>query len=910
MIKSDNSTSFQGPKSMSLETLQKIVDAEIKLTPMMDQYYHIKKQHPETMLLFRMGDFYEVFFEDAIEAAKILNIARTHRGKLGDFPIPMAGIPHHAASTYIDRLTQAGLKVAICEQVQDPKEAKGIVQRAVTQIVSPGMPFDLEKTQSSDNHFMASASYSNDHYYLIVIDFTTGHFLGHRFKDFDEFLDQLLQYSPKEFIAYMGQWDDDKNPRHTQLKNGLEVLGTLKTHLSAEYFDPKFSAVYLEQIIPSYKRDKVLNMHKEVLSPTGALCYYICSTQKSESYLQIRPFQFIGRDGHLKVTLHTLRGLEIFPKSRDSYKDSLLGFMDKTQTAMGSRKLKEVLSKPLTDLKLIHARQDAVEDFLKKTDLLENTREELSEIRDLERILTKISTAKANAGDLLNIAHAINVFEQLYCEIPKRVLSVSTPPGKKQRETLVELAKTIQVTINDEIGASLEKGNLIRPKASKKRDQLARIAYSANEELEKLEIRYREETGIQKLRVKSNNLAGYFIEVSKTHSDKVPASFQRRQTLVNSERYTTEELNEFEKEMITAKEKLEKLEREIFKGIISEVASNAEAIQALATSLSTIDLIHSFAWAARQEDFQRPELYDFKKEKELQLKGLWHPLIKANIRDQFVTHDLNLTSEKFFGLITGPNMAGKTTVMREVAIAQLLAQTGSFIPATEARMSLCDYLFSRLGASDDILKGQSTFMVEMSETAEIVRHATDRSLIILDEVGRGTSTYDGLSIAWALVEHLIDKTRAFTLFATHYHELIDLIDQRSEAKNLTVETQNDGDDVHFLYRLIEAPASQSFGIYVAKLAGLPENILGRASELLHSLEKSGQSPVTSDSTQPQESNGQLSFFHMPAEQILQTKIEKPKHLEKLERDLKELDLMKMTPIEALNKLHDFQKHLQ
>jgi DNA mismatch repair protein MutS len=877
------------------QTLDSLVKTGVKLTPMMEQYYSIKKDYPDTMLLFRMGDFYEVFFEDAENAARLLNIARTHRGKIGDTPIPMAGIPHHAANAYVDRLTAMGMKVAICEQVEDPKEAKGIVKRAVTQIVSPGMPFDLSKTEGNEHRYMASALKVDDVYYLIAVDFTTGEFTGSILYDYESFLDKLRMIHPREFITYMEQWENQ--PLVSEV---LDHMGTLKTYLSEEYFTPKYTEIYTEKLIPTFKRDNIIKADIDVLSPIGALAYYICSTQDSESFVHIKPFRMINSEGNLKVSLPTLTGLEILPKSRETYKESLLGFMDKTRTALGARRLKTVFQNPLADLSEIFLRQETVGFFLEDMGALEELRENLVDIRDLERILAKIATNKANASDLLNLSEAIEKYEELkpiLSKLPKGALSKI---GAKEHKSLNELKDLVKLTINDEIGASLEKGNLIKPGCDKKRDRLAILTNNASEELSNLEERYRLETGIQKLRVKSNNVFGYFIEVSKSHTEKVPKGFSRRQTLVNCERYTTEELAAFEKEMVSAKDKLEKLEREIFKNIISKTSSLSKEIQILADIYAMIDVYQSLAWIALQEDFSKPALTVDRKI--VSIEGGWHPLIKSVIKDQFVCHDIKLDEQKYFGLITGPNMAGKTTVMREVAIIQLLSQIGSYVPAKKAEVGVCDYLFSRLGASDDILKGQSTFMVEMAETAEIIRHATHKSLIILDEVGRGTSTYDGLSIAWALVEHFIDKTKALCLFATHYHELIDLVDKKKGGKNLTVETQNNDGHVEFLYRLVERGASQSFGIYVAKLAGLPTSILNRSQEVLHNLESDDNQTITIREENT-DAGVQLSFFG-------ENKPIVPEYLQKIEGDLKKMDIMKMTPLEAMNKLDELINNLQ
>lgn len=883
---------------MSLENLNKIIEAGHKLTPMMEQYYQIKKNYPDTLLLFRMGDFYEVFFDDAKTTAKLLNITLTHRGKIGDTPIPMAGIPHHAAAVYIDRITNRGLKVAICEQVEDPKEAQGIVKRAVTQVVSPGMPFDLEKTQGADHRYMISGFCANNFYYLVALDFTTGDFKGYKLNSAEEFLETIRLLHPREFITYMGQWNDPTLSDH--LETLLTHLGILKTHLSEEYFNPKFSEIYIEKLIPGFKRDRILKTEETIIAPIGALAFYVTSTQLLENFIHIRPFALIHNDGQMKVTLPTLTGLEILPKTRETYADSLLGFFDKTETAMGARFLRTLFSNPIMNLEKINERLDTVEYLVNQSSLISALREELSKIRDIERILAKVSMNKGTSSDLINLSIAITAYEEILNLAAK--LSLKTELTKKEFATLKEIALKIKATLNDEVGASLEKGNLIREGVNKTRDRLAKLHLNVADSLIEMENRLKEETGIQKLRIKSNNVAGFFIEVSKGQTVKVPKYFDRRQTLVNAERYTTPELEQLEKETITAKEKLEKLEREIFKDLINDVATNSKQLLLMSNHIATIDAFQSLAKLAINENLTRPSLHPSKKI--LKIEEGFHPLIRSIIKDQFVCHNLTLDEKVYFGLITGPNMAGKTTVMREVAIIQLLAQIGSFVPARVAELGVCDFLFSRLGASDDILKGQSTFMVEMAETAEILRHATAKSLIILDEVGRGTSTYDGLSIAWGLVEHFINETKALTLFATHYHELIDVVAKNKYAKNLTVETINHKGNVQFLYRLIEEGASQSFGIYVAKLAGLPKSILMRSEAILHQLEENHQAiEIEKDDCHAIHGN-QLSFL----DEIKQ--IEIPQYLQELEKEISKIDITRTTPIDALLKLNELKRHIE
>jgi DNA mismatch repair protein MutS len=871
------------------ETLAQLVASGVKLTPMMEQYYQVKSQYPDLLLMFRMGDFYEMFFEDAREAARLLNISLTVRGKLGDHPIPMAGIPHHAAAAYVDRISQLGKKVVICEQLEDPKSVKGIVKRGVTQIVSPGMPYDLDKTPASENKYLACAWKDKTQFILILLDFTTGDFYGTCFKTIEELSEQLLMVRPKEFISYLGQWDS-----HPVVDEYIQSIGALKTHLSQEYFEQKHTGLYIQKLIPTYQRDGIMAQRSGLLAPLGALSYYVSSTQTLEKISHLRPFRLMNNEETMKVTFSTLAGLEIFPRSRDTESNSILGFLDKTKTSMGARFLRQYFQSPLCEASSIKKRLDLVEGLIQRPDFIKNLRTALVDIRDIDRIMAKVTTKKVVAGDLLNLAHAFELFSTIEKQMEQEGFSFFQKLPKKDLEFLARLSSDIRQTISDEMGAHADKGNLIKPGAHKERDRLARLAHSATEEILKLESQYRAQTGIGNLKIKHNNISGYFIEVSNSHLAKVPKSFIRRQTLVNNERYITGELEAFEKDVTSAQDKLVKLEREIFESFCQRIEDEAYLILDVAKRLAKIDVFQSLAWVSIQENFSRPILHADKKI--IKIRGAWHPLIKANIKDSFITHDIQLDERSYFGLITGPNMAGKTTVMREVAIIQYLAQMGCFVPASSAEVGICDYLFSRLGASDDIIRGQSTFMVEMAETAEILRHASEKSLIILDEIGRGTSTYDGLSIAWALVEHFVKRLRSITLFATHYHELIDLVDQMPEAKNFTVRTEQKNGKVQFLYELIEEGATQSFGIHVAELAGLPREVLKRSREILKELEDKDQKSTTL-------LDHQLTFF-APS---MSPKI--PDYLASLENDLKAIDVLNLTPIEALQKLHDLKTQL-
>lgn len=902
---------------MSEMIIEKIMADGVKLTPMMNQYYQIKKNYRDTILFFRMGDFYEVFFEDAKLTAKLLNITLTHRGKLGGHPIPMAGMPHHAASTYIDRITGLGQKVAICEQVENPKDAVGIVKRAVTQVVGPAIPYDLEKSQNTEPNFIIATYSDKQFFYISALDYTTGDFIGHAYKTFSAFFEKIKIIRPKEIISYLGQFAE-----YPTLDTYLEQNNILKTHLSSEYFSAKFTEIYIEKLIPNYKHDQIIKSSIQILNPIGALAYYISSTQMLDEYVHIKNFRLEQDSDAMKVSLPTLHGLEILPKYREEYKESLLGHIDKTQSALGTRKLREILIAPLQNKENIQARQNVIHYFMQNQDQLADLREELSEIRDLERILAKLASLKITPSDLLNIANTIQVYfaiSPFIQELPNGKAFLNSP-DETQTSALAELSEMISKTINEEPGASLEKGNLILSGYSKTRDHLYSLTQDNGKKLLQLEEKYKTETGISKLRVKHNNVAGFFIEISKSHCHKAPQHFNRKQTLTNCERFVTEELAIYETESLSAKEKLLKFERKIFNELIILIKKNIASLQKLANLLALVDVFQSLAWLAIQEGFCCPKLNT--KNQMMKIKGAWHPLIKALIKDQFITHDLNLNKDRFFALITGPNMAGKTTVMREVAIIQILAQIGSFVPAESCEISLCDYLFSRLGASDNILKGQSTFMVEMAETAEILRHATAKSLIILDEVGRGTSTFDGLSIAWALVEHLAQKTMAITLFATHYHELIELINTLPHACNLTVEVSSENDQVQFLYGLIEGGATESYGIHVAQLAGIPESLIKRSNNILSNLEKKphNDSQVADATTKEITPNNEVieNFAGYPAMQLsflpaanqdskMQIAQKSLKRYQELKKELNKINVLNMTPLEALNKIHQLKE---
>ncbi len=864
---------------MSSSNLQEIIDLGLKLTPMMEQYYNIKKQLDDHVLLFRMGDFYELFFEDAHRVSKILNLALTHRGKIGSIPIPMAGIPHHSISNYADRLTQKGLKVAICEQVEDPKNAKKIVKREITQIISPGIPYNIEQTRQKENYYITCAYQKDKNFFLTIIDFTTGKFFGKIFKSINELVEYLTTAEPREFMSYMGQWD------HLPIVEKLiKKQNILQTYLSQEYFNPKYTYSYIEKFVPNFKIDNTLKNNKNIIPPLGAITYYVCSTKNANNLKHIDQFKLKTDDKTMNVNYKTLTGLEILPIDHNKYKQSLLGFMDKTKTAMGARRLRELFLNPLISKEKILTRQKLVHNLKNNTSNLEYIREHLCNIYDLERLLTKISTKRANNRDLINLVSSIESFfsvKEKCTFLSNKKLFKIIELSKEKR--IKDVISKIKIAINDEIGATAEKGNLIKKGYNKNRDQLASLNTSIADKLLKLESFYRKETNISKLKIRSNNVFGFFIEITKSQSHLAPKNFKRKQTLTNGERFTTDKLANFEKEIIVARDNLEKIENNIFDNIIKEITDTSHIIKIISENIAFLDAMSSISWVCYIEEFICPKIEESKKI--IDLKNAWHPLIKQTLKQYFVPHSICLNEKTFMGLITGPNMAGKTTVMREIAIVQILSQIGSFVPAENANLGICDYIFSRLGANDDIQQGYSTFMVEMSETAEILRHATSKSLIILDEIGRGTSTHDGLSIAWALIEYLINNIKGLTLFATHYHELVDLVEKLPQAKNFTIAIDNKSGEIQFLYQLINGHATESFGVEVAKMAGLPINLLKRAKNILNTFERSPRI-----NTKNKKDNQELST-----------------NIKKIIDDINKTNTLEITPINALKKLDDFKK---
>ncbi|MDH4468199.1 MAG: DNA mismatch repair protein MutS [Bacteriovoracaceae bacterium] len=891
----------------------------IKLTPMMEQYWSIKKLQMDKILFFRMGDFYEVFFQDAHVCAKALNITLTHRGKIEDNPIPMAGIPHHAANAYVDKLVGQGMKVAICEQVEDPALSKGIVKRAITQICTPVMPYDIDRTESSAENFLLSLKFDSKNKehtsgWMVAIDFMHGTFRAIELKNREEILDFLELVRPKEFLNCTTYPQLD-----SVIEDALKNMGCLCTLIGPDGLDPKISNSDLEKIIPNFKNDSFLKQNPDLLEILRLQAFYIVATQNPTALQQIRPLKVIQKKEQLQLNAKTYYHLEILPQKNfqwNEYKQdtSLFHFMNATQTSTGTRLLREWFLSPLINKVQIEKRQNTVKHFLDSQLVdLQEVRRLLSPMRDIARILTKLSSGKISAQDLINLSQTIDYFQSLHDLLAPSLkdLNFSCELEKSEIDQLHQFSKLIHDSINEELRASIDNGNLIKIGFHGHRDELANIHLTINEKISKLEEKYRTEYQLPTLRIKSNNLNGYFIEISKGQSHKAPTNFQKVQTLTNGERFSSPELSKIEDSLVNAQEKLKKLEREIFETIKEQLFQISSLLKQMNEWISQIDAIQSLAFVALRENFVQPLLSD---KKEFKVEGAWHPIIKKNLQGNFVSHNISMTTQKGLLLITGPNMAGKTTVMREAALIQFLFQIGSFVPAESATLSIADKIFCRVGAQDDIHHGQSTFMVEMSETAEILRHATKDSLILFDEIGRGTSTYDGLSIAWSLLEYLASELKSFTFFSTHYHELVELAESLPYAKNMTVKTLVDQDQIKFLYEFVEGGAKQSFGIRVAHMAGIPKEITKRAEVILHQLEQThgiNNEAKSKKSISTLTKNGAQQFELFPDLTIKNGTEKKNKHdkSDQLNQKIKSIDINHLTPMQALKKLEEIQRSL-
>ena len=857
-----------------------------KETPLMKQYNEIKRKYPDACLLFRVGDFYETFGEDAIRASKILGIILTKRGAGSETETALAGFPHHSINTYLPKLVKAGLRVAICDQLEDPKMTKTIVKRGVTELITPGVSMNDEVLQSKSNNFLASIYFGKKNLGVSFLDVSTGEFLTAQGNE--EYIDKLLQnFSPSEVLI-------QKNHKN-QFKDA---------------FGEDFNAFYLEDWI--YKEDyalETLTNHFQTNSlkgfgveelmdgiiSSGAILYYLSETQHNKIQ-HITNIQRIAEDAYVWMDRFTIRNLELY-HSYNPNAVTLLDVIDKTLSPMGGRLLKRWLALPLKDLDKIRGRHEVVSYLLENQEILHQIQQQIKQISDLERLISKIATGKVSPREVIYLKDSLDAI------IPIKELALKSPQESVRVigdsfHSCDLLREKIKTTLNPEAPVAIAKGNAIATGVHAELDELRAIAFSGKEFLEGIEKRESEATGISSLKISFNNVFGYYIEVRNTHKDKVPAEWIRKQTLVNAERYITEELKEYESKILGAEEKIHQIETQLFDQLVQWIATYIKPVQMNANLVAQLDCLTSFAQLAQENKYVCPVMDD---SFELEITNGRHPVIEKQlpVGVPYIANDvfLDRDSQQLI-MITGPNMSGKSAILRQTALLVLLAQMGSFVPADALRMGVVDKIFTRVGASDNISMGESTFMVEMNETASILNNISDRSLVLLDEIGRGTSTYDGISIAWAIAEFLHENpARPKTLFATHYHELNEMCEQLPRIHNFNVSVKELKDTVLFIRKLVPGGSAHSFGIHVAKMAGMPQIVIQKAQKLLKKLEKDHSSDAL-HGIKSNKDEMQLSIFNLD-----------DPLLEEIKEDIIGLDINTLTPMEALMKLNELKRML-
>jgi DNA mismatch repair protein MutS len=861
-------------------------EKEVKETPLMKQYNEIKRKYPDACLLFRVGDFYETFGEDAIRASKILGIVLTKRGAGSETETALAGFPHHSLNTYLPKLVKAGLRVAICDQLEDPKMTKTIVKRGVTELVTPGVSMNDEVLQSKSNNFLASVYFGKKTIGISFLDVSTGEFLTAQGND--EYIDKLLQnFSPSEVLI-------PKNDK-SQFK---------------QIFGESFHTFYLEDWV--YKEDyaiETLTKHfgtvslkgfgigelTEGIVSSGAILYYLSETQHNKLQ-HISAIQRIAEDAYVWMDRFTIRNLELY-HSYNPNAVTLLDVIDRTLSPMGGRLLKRWLALPLKDHKKITERHEVVAYLKDNKDVLKNIQQQIKQISDLERLISKIATGKVSPREVVYLKDSLDAI----IPIKNLALESKNEAVKTIGENLHAcdlLRDKIKTILNPDAPVAIAKGNAIAKGVNVELDDLRAISTSGKNFLEGIEKSESERTGISSLKISFNNVFGYYIEVRNTHKDKVPSEWIRKQTLVNAERYITEELKEYETKILGAEEKIYKLEVELFEQLVAWISTYIKPVQQNASLVAQLDCLMSFAQLAIENKYVCPELnQDFA----LEIKNGRHPVIEKQlpVGTPYIANDVFLDREtQQIIMITGPNMSGKSAILRQTALIVLLAQMGSFVPAESVRMGVIDKIFTRVGASDNISMGESTFMVEMNETASILNNISDRSLVLLDEIGRGTSTYDGISIAWAIAEFLHEHpSRPKTLFATHYHELNEMTDIFDRIQNFNVSVKEMKDTVLFIRKLVQGGSAHSFGIHVAKMAGMPQTVIAKAQKLLEKLEKDHSGEALNGIKQEKQQM-QMSFFNLD-----------DPLLEEIKEEILGLDINTLTPIEALMKLNEIKRML-
>ncbi|EOD01047.1 DNA mismatch repair protein MutS [Caldisalinibacter kiritimatiensis] len=877
-----------------------------KLTPMMQQYMDIKEKYKDTILFFRLGDFYEMFFDDAITASKELEITLTSRDCGKGKKAPMCGVPFHSADSYIAKLVEKGYKVAICEQIEDPAKAKGIVKRDVVRIITPGTITDLNILDEKSNNYLCCLYIDDIGVGISYVDISTGDLYTteiHKTQRdlFSSLMDELSKIQPTEIIANSNFFN------YSELVKDIE--NRFNTFIN-RYYDWAFDIDTSEETIKNQL--KVISLEgyglkskNHSIVSTGALIEYVKETQKI-ALEHINSIKNYTINKYMMMDISTRRNLELTETIRGkSKKGSLLWLLDKTSTAMGGRLLKRWIEEPLIDSSEINKRLDAVDELTNNLLLMDEIKGLLDKVYDIERLMGKVVYGSCNARDLISLKNSISVLPSLKSSL-SIVNSQVLNHIHNELDTLEDIHKLIDASILDDPPVTIKEGGIIKSGYNIELDELREASNKGKEWLSKLQESERSRTGIKKLKVGYNKVFGYYIEVTKSYLDLVPENYTRKQTLANSERYITPELKEMEAKILGAEERSMNLEYELFVKIRDSIRAQLKRIQKTAKTIATIDVLNSLAQVAYKNNYVKPKLNN---NGVVDIKEGRHPVVEKMLNGElFIPNDTLLNNnDNRISIITGPNMAGKSTYMRQVALIVLMAHIGSFVPATEANIAIVDKIFTRVGASDDLSQGQSTFMVEMSEVANILNNATKNSLLILDEIGRGTSTYDGLSIAKAVVEFISDKYKlgAKTLFATHYHELTELENRVEGVKNYRILVKEEGDDIVFLRKIVSGGANRSYGIEVAKLAGVPNQVIERAKEILKELEEKNlnrdniavtKQEVVEENKQSssieeeaQSSNYQLNLFSMKQNDII--------------KKLKDIDPMQLTPLDSLNILY-------
>ena len=872
-----------------------------ELTPMMQQYMQTKKEYPDCILFYRLGDFYEMFFDDALTASKELEITLTGKNCGLEERAPMCGVPYHAVDGYLNRLVSKGYKVAICEQMEDPATAKGLVKRDVVRIVTPGTNLDTQALDETKNNYIMCIAYASDHYGVSVADVSTGEYMVTEIENSEKLFDEIYKFMPSELICneafYMSGMDFEL------LK---EKLGITVYSLDSWYFDDAICERILKEHFHAGTIEGLgLADYDCGVIAAGALMQYLVETQKRDlSHISHLTIYAAGK--YMLLDSSTRRNLELCETLRDKQKrGSLLWVLDKTKTAMGARTLRSYVEQPLIDRDEIEERLEALEELNKNGMLRDEIREYLGPVYDLERLISRISYKSANPRDLIAFASSLEMLPYI-----KQVLKeFKTPLLQKiyeDMDSLEDVTDLIKRAIVEDPPLAQKDGGIIKEGYNEDVDKFRRSRTDGKKWLSELEARERERTGIKTMKIKYNRVFGYSLEVTNTFKDQVPDNYIRKQTLSNAERYITQELKELEDLILGAEDKLYALEYELFCNVRDTVGKEVVRIQKTAKAVAALDVFASLALVAERNHFVRPKTNTTGV---IDIKNGRHPVVEQMIEnDMFIANDTYLDNhKKRVSIITGPNMAGKSTYMRQTALIVLMAQIGSFVPAEKANIGIVDRIFTRVGASDDLASGQSTFMVEMTEVANILRNATSRSLLILDEIGRGTSTFDGLAIAWAVIEH-ISNTKlcgAKTLFATHYHELTELEGKIPGVNNYCIAVKEKGDDIVFLRKIVQGGADKSYGIQVAKLAGVPDSVIQRAKELVEELSDADITAAVKDLTSAKKKKPVYDQMDMAQMSLFDTVKDND-----IIDEIKGLDMGNMTPIEAMNTLYNLQNKIK